>query len=257
MTNNDIIKILNEYSASLVGLHSQKESTYVKSRTFINKNRILIQNILKKAKTWRIIDITPPPAIGGYVMKNVNPLDLIFDPPYGIDINTFMLDIIEQTIGVVESNPNFCFNLENLECGKLEVNDNDIWQLVHPSISEVSKNRMKDAYYADAVEAACKALNARVRVIVLDQTGEESDGAKLMRKAFSPQNPVICIADIKNQSGHDTQQGYMDICAGVMTGIRNPKAHDNDSISKEDALRKLVLISLLMYKIDGRILIDR
>ena len=35
-----------------------------------------------------------------------------------------------------------------------------------------------------------------------------------------------------------------------MTGIRNPKAHDNETISHEDALRKLIMLSILMYKID-------
>ena len=34
------------------------------------------------------------------------------------------------------------------------------------------------------------------------------------------------------------------------------KAHDNETIAKEDALRKLIMISLLMYKIDGRIITD-
>lgn len=130
--------------------------------------------------------------------------------------------------------------------------DNDVWALIHPSIAEVSKKRMRDRYYADAVEAACKAVNARVRDIVLDQTGEELDGAKLMQRAFSINNPIIRIASPASKSGQDTQQGYMSIFAGVMTGIRNPKAHDNETITKEDALRKLIMISLLMYKIDSR-----
>ncbi len=126
--------------------------------------------------------------------------------------------------------------------------DYDVWALIHPQIAEVSKKRMNDGYYADAVEAACKAVNSLVRRIVFDKTGEEHDGAGLMNKAFSPGSPIIRIADVEHKSGHDTQQGYMEILAGVMTGIRNPKAHDNESITKEDALRKLVMISLLMYK---------
>ena len=36
-----------------------------------------------------------------------------------------------------------------------------------------------------------------------------------------------------------------------MIGIRNPKAHDNETITKEDALRKLVMLSILMFKIEG------
>ena len=36
-----------------------------------------------------------------------------------------------------------------------------------------------------------------------------------------------------------------------MTGIRNPKAHDNETITRDDALRKLIMLSILMYKIDN------
>lgn len=138
----------------------------------------------------------------------------------------------------------------------IPVNDDrysDVWLLIHPEIAEVSRKRMTDGYYADAVEAACKAVNSRVREIVFNKTSEELDGAKLMRRAFSLNNPIIKIVPLDNRSGQDTQQGYMDIFAGIMTGIRNPKAHENETITKEDAFRKLIMISLLMYKIDNRI----
>ena len=137
-----------------------------------------------------------------------------------------------------------------------EKEEKDVWTLIHPNIAEVSLKRMQSGFYADAVEAACKALNTVVKDLVISKTGEEHDGAKLMRRAFSLNNPIIQIAPLDNRSGQDTQQGYMEIFAGVMTGIRNPKAHDNETITKEDALRKLIMISLLMYKIDGRIITD-
>lgn len=133
-----------------------------------------------------------------------------------------------------------------------EEKTDEIWRIMHPAVREVAKSRMESGYYADAVESACKLLNTTVRTIVQSETGEEADGASLMRKAFSPKNPIIRLVDLHSRSGQDTQQGYMDIYAGVMTGIRNPKAHDNETISREDALRKLVLVSLLMYKIDDR-----
>jgi len=133
-----------------------------------------------------------------------------------------------------------------------EVTADGIWEIIHPSVIDIAKSRVENGYYADAVECACKLLNTTVRAIVLSETGEETDGASLMRKAFSPRNPLIRIAELSSKSGLDTQQGYMDIYAGVMTGIRNPKAHENETISKDDALRKLVMISLLMYKIDDR-----
>lgn len=109
---------------------------------------------------------------------------------------------------------------------------------------------MESGFYADAVENASKALNNRVREIVQAKTGEEYDGAKLMQKAFSADNPIIKLEKDTSLSAHDTQLGYMQIFSGVMTGIRNPKAHDNETITKEDAHRKLMMISILMYKID-------
>ena len=132
----------------------------------------------------------------------------------------------------------------------------EIWSLIHPLIASVSRSRMEDGYYADAVEAACKSLNTCVREIFKAKTGEELDGARLMQRAFSVDNPIIRISHDDTASGLDTQKGYMQIFSGVMTGIRNPKAHDNQTITREDALRKLILISMLMYKIDGATLIN-
>lgn len=35
----------------------------------------------------------------------------------------------------------------------------EVWSLIHPFIASISRSRMKDGYFADAVEAACKSLN--------------------------------------------------------------------------------------------------
>ena len=244
MTNLQIIKLLEDYRTHLLKLSSASKYNYESMRSFLNKNRVIVQKILTKAGTLHAMTIAPPPLVGGYVMNNVNPFDVIFDRPYGVDTNIPLSNMIEQAIGIIEADTEFCQKLEtNLQKDDREC---DVWDLIHPQIAEVSKKRMGDGYYADAVETACKAINSRVRDIVLNQTGEEYDGA------VSPINPIIRIATIENKSGHDTQQGYMDIFAGVMTGIRNPKAHGNESITKEEAFRKLIMISLLMYKIDSR-----
>ena len=251
MTNKEIIKILDDYRKNLLVLPKYTGKTYEQARSYLNKNRFFVQTILTKTRVLRSMNVAPPPAIGGYIMRNVNPLDLIFDPPYGLDIYSHIADVIEQAIGIIESTPEFALQLNVQQKSQYYY---DVWHLIHPSISEVSRKRMKDGYFADAVESACKALNSRVRDILKDQTGEELDGAKLMQKAFSVNNPIIAISNCNTVSGQDTQKGYMEIFAGVMTGIRNPKAHDNNVITQEDALRKLILLSLLMYKIDGRLI---
>jgi len=71
-----------------------------------------------------------------------------------------------------------------------------------------------------------------------------------MQKAFSLQRPVIKIEDLSTDSGKNIQQGYLQIFSGTMTGIRNPKDHENLIIDKLRAIHLLFLASLLLFKID-------
>ena len=75
-----------------------------------------------------------------------------------------------------------------------------------------------------------------------------------MQAAFSLQNPIIKLADISTETGMSVLQGYMEMFTGAMKGIRNPKAHNNQVISKDDAIRKLHFASMLMYKLDNAII---
>jgi uncharacterized protein (TIGR02391 family) len=124
------------------------------------------------------------------------------------------------------------------------------WALLHPEIVKVAHSRFTTQHFADAVEAALKAVNERVRAIFLDVRGEERDGAALMNEAFSPKSPVLVLGDLTTMSGRDMQLGYMQLFSGSMTGIRNPKAHGNVDIDSNRAAHFLFLASLLMYKVD-------
>ena len=63
--------------------------------------------------------------------------------------------------------------------------------------------------------------------------------------------------EIESASGRDTQAGYMSMFVGAISAIRNPKAHENMTISKDDAIRKLYFASMLMYKLDNAIAVHR
>lgn len=129
---------------------------------------------------------------------------------------------------------------------------NIFWDLLHPKIIEVSKNRFETKHFADSVEAAFKEINNTVKLIVKQKTSKEYDGADLMNRAFSEQNPIIVLDDLSTATGRDIQIGYMQIFSGSMTGIRNPKAHDNITIDSKRAIHFLFLASLLMFKIDEK-----
>ena len=81
----------------------------------------------------------------------------------------------------------------------------------------------------------------------------EADGAGLMTSAFSPGNPIIRLTPLESDTDRNIQQGYMQIFAGAMAGIRNPKAHGNLNPDARKALHLISLASLLMCKVDERI----
>jgi len=128
--------------------------------------------------------------------------------------------------------------------------EDTIWSIMHPVVVEVAKQRVLRGFYADAVEAAFKEINVRVKTQANGFVDESKDGASLMQKVFSPEKPIIDFRKDTSQSEKDVQQGYMFMFSGAMSGIRNPKAHANEHIEIDDAYRKLAFASMLMYKLD-------
>ncbi len=126
------------------------------------------------------------------------------------------------------------------------------WDFVHPRICALAKPRFEAGFFGDAVEASFKEVNDAVRRILRELDGRELDGAGLMTTVFSPQNPVIRLSALASETDRNIQQGYMQIFAGSMTGIRNPKAHGNLSPERSKALHLISLASLLMHKVDER-----
>lgn len=127
------------------------------------------------------------------------------------------------------------------------------WDFVHPRIKALARPRFEAGFFGDAVEASFKEVNDSVKRLFRESERREADGAGLMTTAFSPNNPIIRLGNLDTDSGRNMQQGYMQIFAGAMTGIRNPKAHENLNPDSRKALHLIALASLLMCKIDERI----
>lgn len=77
-------------------------------RTAINQNVVQVKKIIRIAGTYKTISITPPPLVGGVVMSDIDPFDILFSAPYGmtLEIYNLVIDIIDETIGVLKANPN-------------------------------------------------------------------------------------------------------------------------------------------------------
>jgi predicted nucleotide-binding protein len=72
-------------------------------RSLINRRVDHVREIVTLAGCRQTLTITPPPAIGGYVMSNVDPFMYIFEDVYGRSLNSKVFDMLDQTIGIIES----------------------------------------------------------------------------------------------------------------------------------------------------------
>jgi hypothetical protein len=74
-------------------------------RSFINQNSVWVRREVIEAGCFHTLTIGPPPAVGGLVMRNVDPFAMMFDPPYLMNLIGVVVDMIDQTIGVLRAGP--------------------------------------------------------------------------------------------------------------------------------------------------------
>lgn len=139
--------------------------------------------------------------------------------------------------------------LKKAEC-YFEMDTDGFWYFLHPLVTKLAKGKFENGHLADAVETVFKELNLIVKHHYKAKTGIELDGAPLMNHAFSAKNPEFAFDDISTDTGRNIQQGYMQIFAGAMTGIRNPKAHNNMTPDKNKAMHLLFVASFMALKLE-------
>lgn len=100
MVDEDRIGALQEFKELLRRWGNDRD---VNSREEINRRNIAVRREVLEAGCFRTFTVGPPPAVGGLVMRNVDPFDMVFDPPYQMDFVQPIIDMIDQTIGVLET----------------------------------------------------------------------------------------------------------------------------------------------------------
>lgn len=141
MTRDEIIKKLEFFKELLITWrmldYDSPDISFVREQ--INKNKAFVQKVVITTGRLKIFDIGPPPAVGGYIMRNVNPFDVIFDPPYRIDTISPILDSIEEAIGVIESDDEFSIETKSKEKEIKKIKNSKKVFLVHGHNNEVKE----------------------------------------------------------------------------------------------------------------------
>lgn len=132
----------------------------------------------------------------------------------------------------------------------------DMWTYIHPLIQNSSKQLYIDGHYANAAEDSFIEINDRVKklFVILKPNDPVPDGESAMTTVFSANSPLVEFCNRNSVSGQNKQKGYMQMLAGAMSALRNPKAHSNsETLSAEESFRRLATASMLMYAIDDAV----
>lgn len=133
-------------------------------------------------------------------------------------------------------------------------NIDDIWGYIHPEIIKSSKQLYLDGYHTDAAFRAFVTINEILKdkyksICVNDDN--IPDGVNLANKLFSESKPLMMLQEQDRETNENLQKGMRFMLAGAISALRNPPAHSNNiEVSKEEAVRRLMFASMLMYKID-------
>lgn len=121
---------------------------------------------------------------------------------------------------------------------------NDIFSLIITDygLKKQTEDLFRNGHYKHAVaEAYIYIDNLVKRKVIRIDTG--LTGSNLMQKVFSKDNPLLKINKGKTRSELDEQLGYMQIFAGSMTGIRNPRAHESNWEDSENKAIELLALA--------------
>jgi hypothetical protein len=105
MTSAEKIAKLEEFTRDLK-LWRANQSSRNNGETLrkaLNEKIVWVRREVLEAGCFKLLTISPPPAVGGLIMRNVDPFEAMFQRIYGIDVIAVVVDIIDQTIGVLQS----------------------------------------------------------------------------------------------------------------------------------------------------------
>ncbi len=99
---SDRVLRLEEFKMKLLDWDGNRQTG---TRTYLNQNLSWVRREAIEASCFKTLTIYPPPIVGGLIMRGVDPLSMLFNAPYGESMVNTVVDMIDQTIGVLKAGP--------------------------------------------------------------------------------------------------------------------------------------------------------
>jgi len=134
-------------------------------------------------------------------------------------------------------------------CASNTLNEKSLYDQIVTNrvLRKKTEKLFKDGHHARSVEEAFKYIDNFVKKKA-GLSSSKLTGASLMQEVFSLNNPKLKLNEGVSDSERNEQNGYMQLLAGCMTGIRNPRAHESDWEDTEK--RALQLLGLANHLIE-------
>jgi uncharacterized protein (TIGR02391 family) len=117
----------------------------------------------------------------------------------------------------------------------------------HESIHLACLKLFDDGHFQECVFKAFK----QVEIQVKRKSGVASgQGFDLMMSVFNEKNPKLRFNALVTESEKNEQLGFRHMFAGVFSGVRNPRGHDDVPDTLDQCLEHLSLASYLMRQLD-------
>ena len=104
-TTEEKVALLEHFDTALAQWFSGKQEAGARAalRKTINEMAPTAQALVKEARCNKVITLTPPPMIGGPVIQNADPFDMIFENYFSMSLIPTVRDMTQQAIGVFRS----------------------------------------------------------------------------------------------------------------------------------------------------------
>ncbi len=127
---------------------------------------------------------------------------------------------------------------------------------VHPDVLRFCKAELVQENYFHAVFEATKSVAQKIR----DLSGLTTDGGDLVDEAFGLRKPLLAINSLRTETERSEHSGFANLIKGTFGTFRNVTGHAPKitwSISEEDALDLLSLVSYIHRRLDQAIRVPR
>lgn len=119
----------------------------------------------------------------------------------------------------------------------------------HPILFNYCKEEFLNNDYFHAVQEAIKSIMIRIR----DISGLNTDGRPLIQQAFKKDDPYILINNYLSSSEKNEHEGFVLICEGLISMVRNPTSHEariHWTVMEQDALEILGMVSFVHRRLE-------